>query len=420
MADTPDKTIEFPSGEPRDMTLRIPGEHFFCDTISLPSSVKPEKYQDFAEYVLNDSGLSPYPAEQLAWGFQVDDESRKLFIFATPLVKLRQLGWQNLEIFRRVFPSFISILGKEFLESSICFLLHEETLTAASFDEGSTIPDLLYSIPLDDEKGDEAIEDARGKLLSLFDLERYKISKDILVSGEVERTKDGFFKFEHNWLDGKDVDLSPDPDHFLSADDLWTCDLRQSGFKDFERKRRNQARARWKGIVAWSVAMAAMLLAFAGIKIMGVKLEDRKFLGQRMAQEVPLVIESQKLLEKLRQNKLGGIDPFGALVRVAVHRGGTNDNPNLWFEMAHFENRNQVKLKGQGKTVEAINNFIENLEKNKVANIRTGRSGDERRTIKSDGGKTTFEIEFDLTEISGPNSAFIQMPETRSIAINSE
>ena len=88
--------------------------------------------------------------------------------------------------------------------------------------------------------------------------------------------------------------------------------------------------------------------------------------------------------------------------------------------MAHFENRNQVKLKGQGKTVEAINNFIENLEKNKVANIRTGRSGDERRTIKSDGGKTTFEIEFDLTEISGPNSAFIQMPETRSIAINSE
>ena len=88
MADTPDKTIEFPSGEPRDMTLRIPGEHFFCDTISLPSSVKPEKYQDFAEYVLNDSGLSPYPAEQLAWGFQVDDESRKLFIFATPLVKV--------------------------------------------------------------------------------------------------------------------------------------------------------------------------------------------------------------------------------------------------------------------------------------------------------------------------------------------
>ena len=183
------------------------------------------------------------------------------------------------------------------------------------------------------------------------------------------------------------MDLSPEQDHFLSADDLWTCDLRQSGFKDFEQKRRNQARTRWKGIVAWSVAMAAMLLAFAGIKIMGVKLEDRKFLGQRMAQEVPLVIESQKLLEKLRQNKLGGIDPFGALVRVAVHRGGTSDNPNLWFEMAHFENRNQVKLKGQGKTVEAINNFIENLEKNKVANIRTDAQGTKGELLKVMVGK---------------------------------
>ena len=113
-----------------------------------------------------------------------------------------------------------------------------------------------------------------------------------------------------------------------------------------------------------------MLLAFAGIKIMGVKLEDRKVLSQRMAEEVPLVVESQKLLEKLRQNKLGGIDPFGALIRVAVHRGGSVDNPNLWFSMAHFESRNEVRLEGEGKTIEAINTFIESLEKNKVGNIR--------------------------------------------------
>ena len=48
--------------------------------------------------------------------------------------------------------------------------------------------------------------------------------------------------------------------------------------------------------------------------------------------------------------------------------------------------------------MEAINTFIENLEKNKVANIRKNRSGEEIREIESDGGKTTFEIEFDLME----------------------
>jgi hypothetical protein len=44
-------------------------------------------------------------------------------------------------------------------------------------------------------------------------------------------------------------------------------------------------------MLVWSVGMAAMLLAFAGIKIMGVKLEDRKVLSQRMAEEVPLVVD---------------------------------------------------------------------------------------------------------------------------------
>ena len=112
MADPSEKATEFPVGELREITLRIPGEHFFCDTIQLPSSLKPEKYQDFAEFVLNGGDFSPYPADQLAWGFQANEATEQIFIFATPLPKLRQMGWQNLEYFRRVFPSFISLLGK--------------------------------------------------------------------------------------------------------------------------------------------------------------------------------------------------------------------------------------------------------------------------------------------------------------------
>ena len=141
-------------------------------------------------------------------------------------------------------------------------LLFEETLTAASFQPESSVPDFLYSIPLDPEEGNEAIEVARGKLLSLFDLENYQISKDILIADDVYRTSDGFFKFEHQWLEGKDSDLSLDQDVLLSADELWTSDLRQRDFKEVEQKRRNQARARWKGILFWSVAMAAMLIVF--------------------------------------------------------------------------------------------------------------------------------------------------------------
>jgi hypothetical protein len=154
--------------------------------------------------------------------------------------------------------------------------------------------------------------------------------------------------------------------------------------------------------------MAAILVVFAGIKILGIQLEDKKILSQRMGEQVPLVIESQKLLEKLRQNKLGGIDPFGSIIRMAVQRGGSADDSDLTFTLAHFESRNEVKIEGEGKTIEAINTFIENLKKNEVATIRIGRSGDEKRKIESGGGKTTFEIEFELIEEEFPKSASVQ------------
>ena len=408
MAESPENPTELPTGELREITLRIPGEHFFCDTVSIPSSLKEEKFADFAEFVLNESGLSPYPVDQLAWGYLSDEELGKMFVFATPLAKLRQIGWQNFEVFRRVFPSFVSLFASDYEEATVAFLLFEETLTAAAFQAESNIPDFLYSIPLDPQEGGEAVEDARGKLISLFDLENYQVSKDILVAHEVVRTKDGFFKFEHEWLEGKDSDLSLDQDVLISADELWTCDLRQRDFKEVEQKRRNQARARWKGVLGWTLSMAAILVVFAGIKILGIQLEDKKILSQRMGEQVPLVIESQKLLEKLRQNKLGGIDPFGSIIRMAVQRGGSADDSDLTFTMAHFESRNEVKIEGEGKTIEAINTFIENLKKNEVATIRIGRSGDEKRKIESGGGKTTFEIEFQLIEEELPKSASFQ------------
>lgn len=408
MADPSEKSTEFPTGELREITLRIPGEHFFCDTIEYPSSLKPDKFEDFVEFVLNEGNFSPYPAEQLAWGYQADEGSGRIFIFATPFPKLRQLGWQDLEYFRRVFPSFISLLGKEYTEPTLAFMLYEDTLSAGAFQPDSNVPDLLYSLALDEDEQDESIEHARGKLLSLFDLENYQISKDILVAQEVSRTKEGFFRFEHDWLDGKDTDLEMEQDVLVDADALWTSDLRHRDFKNTEQSNRKSSRARWKGMIAWSFGAVALLLAFAVIKIMGVKLEDKKLLSQKMAAEVPMVIDSQKLLEKLRQNKLGGIDPFGSLIRFAEHRGGGPDDPNLWFSLAHFESRNEVVLEGEGKTIEAINNFIESLKKNNVAEIQLGRTGDEKRVIKSGKGKTTFDIEFKLIEEVPSKSAYLE------------
>jgi len=386
-------------GELREITLLIPGEHFFCEAIPLPDGANDEDLEGLASLALEDRAFSPYPIEQLAWGFFGSVELGRIMVFATPFAKLRNLGWQNLEYFRRVFPSFVSLLVARFDKSTVRFLLSEETLTAAAYQKDCTVPENIFSLPAD--RGDpESVEEARAKLLSLLDLKKFEIEPDILVLEEFSRTKDGFFKFEHRWMEGSHATLELEQDVMLAADELWKVDLRPPLFKDTEQKRRRLSRFKWNAMISWGLGMAAVLLMLAGVNYLRVVAKDKALQSKEMFSEVPKVREDQKLLEKLRQNKLGGIDVFGALGRLAVHRGVGLDGPDLWFSEAHFESRNEVKLEGQGKNVEAINNFIEKLELHKVAFISKNRSGDEIREIESDGGKTTFKIEFELMEDS--------------------
>jgi hypothetical protein len=56
-------------------------------------------------------------------------------------------------------------------------------------------------------------------------------------------------------------------------------------------------------------------------------------------------------------------------------------------------------LEGEGRNVESVNNFIERLETNRVAVVRSDRTGDELRNIKSGGGSTSFDVEFEMLEI---------------------
>ena len=264
------------------------------------------------------------------------------------------MGWQDLEVFQRVFPSFVSLFDQQFEKPTICFLRHEETLTAASFEADCPVPAQLFSLPLTSQEEEEnRFDETRGKLLSLFDLEQYEISTQVLESGDVVRTNDGFFEFEHSF-DDEDSEDSPNVTVRLSSELLWDCDVRSFDFKLEEQVRRLWVRRRWTGFLAWGVGVAALVVAFVGVRIFENKTLARDAEATDMGAQVPLVMESQKLLEKLRQNKLGGIDPFGSLGRLAAHRGGQGDQPHLWFTNARFDSRNEIMLEGQGQDVSAV------------------------------------------------------------------
>ena len=73
-------------------------------------------------------------------------------------------------------------------------------------------------------------------------------------------------------------------------------------------------------------------------------------------------------------------------------------NLDVWFTSAHFESRSDIEIKGEGKNVQLINRFLENIKIKNVATLQLDRSGKVRRQIKSAAGKHTFEVDISLSE----------------------
>jgi len=367
MPDDSDSTTGQPIGDFREITLRIPGECFFCETIKVrfeeeSKGGKSKNYDPVFNSVikkLGDPHFSPYPIEQLAWGYHYCEKSKTAIIFASPFVRLRQLG--------------------------------------------SSVPRNLFSVPVDSDDQD-SIQRAKAKLLSLINPSRYKLSRHFLIAGDIVRTTDNLFVFHHSAGGEADEAGEKDLSVRLPAEELWRHDLRSVDFKTVEKNRRKNTRARWRVTNLCALAGILMGTLFIGLKVVSTELVNMGQHVDEMKRQAPLVIKSRELLKKLRQQKLGGIDPFYSIGRLAGFRGGTLDSPHVWFTEAHFESRNHIKLEGEGRNVEAINTFLANLKKAKVARIKTGRSGEDLRKIKSGGGETTFEIQLETFEDSNNDS----------------
>ena len=392
MAEDPEKASDFPVGELREITLLIPGEHFFCETLSVPPELNVEDFQEFARQALDLDSFSPYPAEQLAWGFHGCEVARKIIVFATPFIKLRQLGWQNLEFFRRVVPSFVSLMAREYQSATIAFLLHDETLTAAAFDRESTVPEALYSLPVD-PADQEDLESVRGKLLAMFDLARFGQIDEILVAGDVTRSGDGVFAFENEWLDSDHAEL--DQAVSVPGEELWSFDVRPLDFKLQERKRRRQAGLRWKGVLGSVIGMAALFLVFIALKIGAVKLDDQKLIEQAKSERKPEVMASMELLRKLEENKMGGIDPIDSIQRIMVHRDSDQKgDPTLYLTSAEFKSRYELELKGKGRTAASINDFFKKLVENEV--LETPKKRPEMKSLAD--GWVSFDASIQMKD----------------------
>ena len=159
--------------------------------------------EDFARDSTKQS-FSPY-LKNNSRGVTMDLEEGKIMLFACRCPNLD--NWVGKACFRRVFPSFISLLEKGtpvlpffFFEAnhSVLLHIHLKVQFLISYIQCLSIWMMRSHLRL------------LELVLSLLTLEDYEVVPDILIAGDAERQKDGFFKFEHEWMDGDNPDLELD------------------------------------------------------------------------------------------------------------------------------------------------------------------------------------------------------------------
>ena len=88
----------------------------------------------------------------------------------------------------------------------------------------------------------------------------------------------------------------------------------------------------------------------------------------------------------------------------------------MWFTDAHFASRNEIVLEGQGRNVEAVNNFIKAMEESEIGYVMVDKGGDKKRKINSTLGKTTFTIELMLLEEKKEEETSVALPEAPEVS----
>ncbi|MEC7274202.1 MAG: hypothetical protein VXU48_03045 [Verrucomicrobiota bacterium] len=113
MKDLKDISPETEEAHQSDVLI-LPTEYFFCECVEVPSNINTSELADFAE--LSIEGISPFPLEQLRWGFVTSVDGKSVFIYAALNERLKLAGYTELEGYNWVLPDFSAFKDTELFD----------------------------------------------------------------------------------------------------------------------------------------------------------------------------------------------------------------------------------------------------------------------------------------------------------------
>ncbi len=337
--------------------LLVPGEVFYCHSLTLPPEISDSEIDQFAELSLE--GLSPFPLNQLLWGFLRDERTSLILIYAAYRESINNLGVENLDQYYHVLPSFITINGVSFDEPSITFLSENNSMSALTFSAHSTVPENVFTLSLENiDNSDASLLKVKNNLLVSLKNEGYKIDNNIYLGTSALVDSDDKLRFKHRLVSGEiDSDLNSTVTR-LPMDEKKLCDadIRASSFKLKASRKRNYSRYVWSSTQLAGIAASLFLLLQFIFMMTNTWTDFRIDKVAERSDEVALIEQKNNLLLRIEQIAQNELKPFEMLATMNLKRPSS-----IYFTQAVSDSFNQIQVDGAASNVEVVNRYMENL-----------------------------------------------------------
>lgn len=374
-----DSLMEPTKGE---QVLTLPGYLFYLEHIEIPAGIETSELSDFAE--INLEASSPFPIEQLLWGYLHAEEADSILLYAAHRDCVKRAGFEDVNSYAWVLPDFAP-LASTFFPTDTEVLVHgTDSLSLLHFAKGQSVPTYANARLLDAEDTvDDSIAALREEAPPLIDgFAHLTLTPSGQAVGEDGTTS---FKFDVT----RKQDASEDNDAFTeltpTQNQLWQADVRSREFKKNERNARRLGG--WLvRLTAWAAIVAVLLLIGEALSYGStILLDQRKTQIASQQPTVDQITERDELKNKLEQIEQNDLQPIGML------RALNNIRPSgIYFTQATIEGQNQAIIDGNAGSINEVNNYINKLKQTGLFDIMKENS-------KLSGAKTSFMMQLSYT-----------------------
>ena len=355
--------------------LLLPGECFFCRTLELPTEIGEEEMAQFAEFSIEN--LSPFPIEQLAWGFFHETGAKKILIYAVYLERLRQKGFSDLDQYYHVYPGFVAALNQTFSKPTAVFTACHDSLTLALFGADSPIPEAVHSISYDSADSElDALRETHARLASRVDASKYIIERRIHLTADIAVEADDSMLLRGSIadLEGSSTESFAEPLE-LDGRATWSADVRPTAFVSTAGRQEKISQGIWQSTLLAGAAAAILLLLQIGFLVAGFTIQAKKKTVDERAQAVSAIEERDTLLQRIEHFSQGEFRLFQMLEIMNLERPRA-----VHFTKAFGRSSSELQVEGLGSNVEVVNRFAENLRQSpQIKTVQTNVSSRQGR-----------------------------------------